>query len=99
MRSPSRTLTVMKIGFVCGLLAITFFMPAQDSLQAQANQATNLPVPQFKQYKVKIYRGKPAVPVLRTPEDREYRTRIREGETAGAELRGPLYGNHHRMWN
>lgn len=88
MRSPSRTLTVMKIGFVCGLLAITFSMPAQDSLQAQANQATNLAVPQFEQYKVKIYSGKPAVPVLRTPEDREYRTRIREGATAGPNFAG-----------
>jgi hypothetical protein len=88
MRSPSRTLTVMKIGFVCGLLAITFSVPAQDSLQAQANQATNLAVPQFEQYKVKIYSGKPAVPVLRTPEDREYRTRIREGATAGPNFAG-----------
>jgi len=35
----------MKTGFLCGLLAITFSMPAQDSLQAQANQATNLAVP------------------------------------------------------
>jgi hypothetical protein len=79
----------MKIGFVCGLLTITFSMPAQDSLQAQAHQATTLAVPQFEQYKVnKIYRGKPAVPVLRTPEDREYGTRIREGATAGPNFAG-----------
>jgi hypothetical protein len=89
MRNPSRTLTVMKIGFVCGLLAITFFMLAQNSKQAQANQATNLVAPQFEQYKVKkIYRGKPAVPVLRTPEDREYRTKIREGAKAGPNFAG-----------
>jgi hypothetical protein len=45
--------------------------------------------PQFDQYKVnKIYKGKPAVPVLRTPEDREYRTRIREGAKAGPNFAG-----------
>ena len=89
IRSPSRTLTVMKIGFVCGLLAIALSMPAQNSQQAQANPATSLAVPQFEQYKVnKIHRGKPAVPVLRTLEDREYHTRIREGATAGPNFAG-----------
>jgi hypothetical protein len=79
----------MKIGFVCGLLAITFSMHAQDPQQAQANPVTSLAVPQFEQYKVnKIYRDKPAVPVLRTPENREYRTRIRGGARAGPNFAG-----------
>ena len=79
----------MKIGFFWGLLAITLSMPAQNSRRAQGNEATSLAVPQFEQYKVnKIYRGKPAVTVLRTPEDREYRTRIREGAKAGPNFAG-----------
>jgi hypothetical protein len=79
----------MKIEFVCGLLAITFVMPAQNVQQAQPNSATTVAVPQFDQYKVnKIYKGKPAVPVLRTPEDREYRTRIREGAKVGPNFAG-----------
>jgi hypothetical protein len=54
------------------------------SILLQANAANNLVVPQFEQYKVaRIYKGKPAVPILRTPEDREFRTRIREGAKKG----------------
>ena len=89
MRGPSHKSTVTKIGFVLALLSITFSMFAQSSRQAAASQATNLAVPEFEQYKVtKIYRGKSAVPVLRTPEDREYRTRIREGAKAGPNFAG-----------
>jgi hypothetical protein len=63
-------------------------MPAQN-VQQQPNSATTVAVPQFDQYKVnKIYKGKPAVPVLRTPEDREYRTRIREGAKVGPNFAG-----------
>jgi hypothetical protein len=62
---------------------------AQNSQQTQDNPATDLAVPQFEQYKVdKRYRGKPAVPVLRTPENRQYRTRIREGAKAGPNFAG-----------
>src|SRR5947209_980567 len=89
MRSPSRTLTGMKIGFVGALLAIAVSLTAQNSRQAQTNPATSLAVPQFEQHTVtEIYRSKPAMPVLRTPEDREYRTRIREGATAGPNFAG-----------
>ena len=89
MRAASRTLRVMKMVFV-GLLVIAVSMrAAQDSQQAQMSPATNLAVPQFEHYKVnKIYKGKPAVPVLRTPDDREYRTRIREGAKAGPNFAG-----------
>jgi len=63
------------------------------SVLLQANAANSLPVPQFEQYKVKaIYKGKPAVPILRTPEDREYRTRIREGAK-----KGPNFAGHYTL--
>ena len=89
MRNASRRLRVMKIGFVWGLLTIAFSVPAQNSQRAQGNPATNLTVPQFEQYEVnRTYKGKPAVPVLRTAEDREYRTRIREGAKAGPNFAG-----------
>jgi hypothetical protein len=79
----------MRVGFVWGLLTITLSMYAQNSQRGQAKQDSKLVVPQFEQYKVrKIYRGKPAVPVLRTPADREYRTRIRKGAKAGPNFAG-----------
>ena len=85
----SRTLTIMRPSFVWGLLAITFSIHAQNSQQDLAKQDSDLAVPQFEQYKVpQIYRGKPAVPVLRTLTDREYRTRIREGARAGPNFAG-----------
>jgi hypothetical protein len=50
------------------------------SVLLQANTANNSPTPQFEQYKVnRIYKGKPALPILRTPDDHLYRTRIRKG--------------------
>jgi hypothetical protein len=59
------------------------------SVLLQANTVNNLPVPQFEQYKVKtIYKGKPAVSILRTPDDREYRTRIRKGAKEGPNFAG-----------
>ncbi len=49
----------------------------------------NNPPPTFQDYKVAdIYKGKPATPILRTPEDREYRTRIRRGASEGANFAG-----------
>ena len=68
-----------------GSVLIWFFM----FLLFETNAANNLPVPQFEQYKVnRIYKGKPAVPILRTPQDREYRTRIREGAKQGPNFAG-----------
>jgi hypothetical protein len=55
----------------------------------QGNVINSSPVPRFEQYRVaKIYRGKPAVPILRTAEDREYRTRIRRGAKDGPNFAG-----------
>ena len=46
-------------------------------------------LPTFQAYKVaRIYKGKPAIPVLRTPEHREYRTRIRRAVAEGANVTG-----------
>jgi hypothetical protein len=89
---PNGRLLVMQLSVVGTMLALcvsSWAQRHQNSEQAQANQATSLAVPHFEQYKVtKVYRGKPAVPVLRTPEDREYRTRIREGAKAGPNFAG-----------
>jgi hypothetical protein len=53
---------------------------------AAANHSS---IPSFEQYRVtRIYRGKPAAPVLRTPEDREYRIRIRKGASEGPNFAG-----------
>ena len=60
------------------------------SVVSQGNAATNhSSIPSFGQYRVtKIYRGKAAAPVLRTPEDRGYRTRIRNGAKQGSNFAG-----------
>ncbi len=52
---------------------------------ASAQQGTN--TPRFEDYPVKeIFKGKPAEPILTTPEQRRYRTRIREGALKGRDL-------------
>ena len=59
----------------------------------QAHATNNSSVPRFEQYKVtSIFRRRPVVPVLRTPEDREYRTRIREGAK-----KGPNFAGHYTV--
>jgi hypothetical protein len=79
----------MKNRFVCAFLAITLSAPAQNVEQTPSNPASSLAAPQFDKYTVdKVYKGKPAVPVLRTPEDRQYRTRIRQGAKAGPNFAG-----------
>lgn len=59
-------------------------VPAQIQ---SADQSDSLPF--FEQYKVAhIFKGRPAKPFLKTPEDREYRTRIRQGAAKGANFAG-----------
>jgi hypothetical protein len=59
----------------------------------QANSANSRPIPKFEEYRVaRIYKGKPAVPILRTREDRNFRTRIREGAT-----KGPNFAGHYTV--
>ena len=65
-----------------------FFFVAWALAQTQPSDQNN-PLPTFQDYKVAhIYQGKPATPVLKTPEDRGYRTRIRRGAAGGANFAG-----------
>jgi len=65
-----------------------FFFVAWALAQTQPGDQNN-PLLTFQDYKVAhIYDGKPATPVLKTPEDREYRTRIRRGAAQGANFAG-----------
>lgn len=67
---------------------VHFFLIAWVRAQTQASDP-NKPLPTFQDYKVAhIYKGKLAIPVLRTPDDREYRTRIRRGAAEGANFAG-----------
>jgi hypothetical protein len=67
---------------------VQFFFVAWALAQTQPGDQNN-PLPTFQDYKVAhIYGGKPATPVLKTPEDREYRTRIRRGAAQGANFAG-----------
>jgi hypothetical protein len=47
-------------------------------------QSSGRPIPRFEDYPATDrFTGKPAPPILATPEEREYRTRIRDGVSTG----------------
>jgi len=50
-------------------------------------QTPGSPVPQFEDYPAtRTFKGKPAEPILGTPEQRRYRTRIRDGAMKGSDV-------------
>jgi len=63
------------------------------SVLLQIPAAGDATLPTFEHYRVEtVYKGKPATPILRTPEDRQYRTRIRIGSA-----KGPNFAGHYTL--
>jgi hypothetical protein len=69
------------------LCALSLLLPC--SRQTVAQSSTSDPFDQFPQYRVRsIFKGKPAPPVLSSPDAHEFRTKIREGVAKGVVFAG-----------
>ena len=78
-----------QISLLIGLAVVVLLVLRGFSTRTGLAAGKNLAIPQFERYKVtRIYKGKPAVPILRTPKDREFRTRIRDGAKEGPNFAG-----------
>ena len=70
-------------------LLLLWALSSQQSVNSAEQTVT---LPSFQQYRVAIYRGKPAAPVFKTKEELEFRTRIRQGAA-----KGPNFAGHYAV--